>query len=111
MLIAKWLSEAWTEYFEHDGQATVVDAFQRVGLMNAYDGSEDHLVKVQGVENYSFGEESEVEESESDSESGEEESDLGSESDEEDSDLDSESGEEESEEKESGEGGSDMSDE
>ena len=38
------------------GPQCIADTFKRVGLMNAFDGSKNNLVKVQGVENYSFGE-------------------------------------------------------
>ena len=67
MLVAKWLDESWKEYFEGDGQARVVDTFKKVGLMNAFDGTEDNLVKVQGCENYSFESDSEDESESSDS--------------------------------------------
>ena len=63
--MATWLSQTWKEYFEGDGQSRVVKSFQRVGLLNAFDGSENNLVKVQSVENYCF-DESEDDSSESD---------------------------------------------
>ena len=78
-----------------------METFQRVGLLNAYDGSEDNLVKVQGAKDYSFdtdseedcenseGEESVDESGESDVESGvdSEEESGGEESDGEKSDI------------------------
>ena len=82
LLIATWLDEAWQEYFQNGGQVKVVNTFQRVGLLNAFDGSEDNLVKVQGVENYSFVESSDSEEeSSSDSDWSEEDENFSGESD------------------------------
>lgn len=59
--MAKWLGEAWSEYTTGVGPQRIADTFKRVGLMNAFDGSENNLVKVQGVENYSFEGDSESE--------------------------------------------------
>jgi hypothetical protein len=41
----QWLSVAWEEFFAEDGQAQVLSAFQRCGVSNAADGSEDNLIK------------------------------------------------------------------
>ena len=61
------------------GKQQIVETFQRVGLLNAFDGSEDHLVQVQGAKDYSFDSDSEWEaESEEESEDSEEESDVDS---------------------------------
>ena len=43
------------------GKQQIVETFQRVGLLNAFDGSEDHLVQVQGAKDYSFDSDSEWE--------------------------------------------------
>ena len=62
-MFARWLSESWKEFFAEGGQNLVKKAFQRCGMLNAVDGSENNLVKVQGIENYTFDSESSSEES------------------------------------------------
>ena len=99
VLDACWLSESVKDFYAEGGQEKVTAAFQRCGMLNAIDGSEDHLIRVPGIENYDIGEsddESEDSESESsDSESDGFMSDSESESDSDsnsDSDSDSDSG-------------------
>ena len=36
------------DVFQADGQAQVLNSFQRCGVVNACDGSEDDLIKIQG---------------------------------------------------------------
>jgi len=50
ILFAKWTAEAWEEFFAGSGQEQVTNAFQRCGILLACDGSEDHLIKIQGYE-------------------------------------------------------------
>lgn len=95
ILMAKWLGESWTEFFAEGGQAQVEKAFKRCGMLNAIDGSEDSEIHVQGIEDYTIGESSDEEESESDGSDGESET--------EGSDSDSESGGNDDESKNEGE--------
>ena len=47
MLMAQWLSDAWTELItNHKGM--LLSAFIRTGFLLALDGSEDHLMEIQG---------------------------------------------------------------
>jgi hypothetical protein len=47
MLMAQWLSDAWTELItNHTG--LLLSAFVRTGFLLALDGSEDHLMQIQG---------------------------------------------------------------
>jgi hypothetical protein len=48
-LFVQWLCEAREEFFAEDVQAQVLSAF-RCGVLNAADGSEDNLIKIQGFE-------------------------------------------------------------
>ena len=64
---ACWLSESVKEFYEQGGQEKVTATFQRCGMLNTIDGSEDHLIRVPGIENYEIGEsDDESEESEYD---------------------------------------------
>ena len=49
VFFAQWLSEAW-EIVTDTRQDQITNAFQRCGMLNAIDGSEDHLIKIQGYE-------------------------------------------------------------
>ena len=51
ILFTKWLGEAWEDYTENHADE-IFNAFQRCGMCNAIDGSENHRVKVPRVENY-----------------------------------------------------------
>ena len=64
VLYANWLSEAWKEFLEEGGDDQIKKAFQRCGMLNAQDGSEDHLIRVPGIKDYDMWEESEDEQSE-----------------------------------------------
>ncbi len=55
-LLVQWLSEAWEEFFAEGGEKRVLLAFQRCGMLNAVDGSEDHLIKVQNTTDYDMNE-------------------------------------------------------
>jgi len=55
ILQAKWLKEAWDEFFADGGQEQVTKAFKRCGMLNAIDGSEDSEIHVQGIDNYDIG--------------------------------------------------------
>ena len=48
-LFVKWLSESWKEV-QAEKQPQITKAFQRCGMLNAVDGSEDSLIKVQGYD-------------------------------------------------------------
>ena len=48
-LYVKWLSESWKEV-QAERQPQITKAFQRCGMLNAVDGSEDHLIKVEGYD-------------------------------------------------------------
>ena len=74
-LQAKWLKEAWDEFFAEGGQEQVTKAFNRCGMLNAVDGSEDHEIHVQGIDDYEIGESSDEEDEGSDSDSDESSSD------------------------------------
>ena len=52
--MVSWLDLAWKEFYANGGIARVKKAFQRCGMLNAMDGSEDHLITVEGCENYSL---------------------------------------------------------
>ena len=58
ILFGKWLSESWKEFFAEGGQKQVERAFQRCGMLNSIDGSENGLIEVQGIDNYTFDSES-----------------------------------------------------
>ncbi len=49
-----WLDSAWKDFYAKDGTARVKKAFQRCGMLNALDGSEDHLITVEGCPTYSL---------------------------------------------------------
>ena len=49
-----WLQQAWEEFYEAGGSSLVEKAFQRCGMLNACDGSDDHLIKVPGCDDYSI---------------------------------------------------------
>ena len=51
ILFTKWLGEAWEDYTENHADE-IFNAFQRCGMCNAIDGSENYRVKVPRVENY-----------------------------------------------------------
>jgi hypothetical protein len=69
-LMVKWLSETWQELFSEGFQNTVSKAFKRCGMMNAIDGSEDHLIKLEGYNGqYSMHENEEEEDNQSSEES------------------------------------------
>ena len=56
MLLARWLSDAWTEVCTNH-QHLIKQAFIATGFLIAKDGSEDHLINLQGwtgPESYSF---------------------------------------------------------
>ena len=48
-LFVKWLSESWKQV-QAEKQPQIRKAFQRCGMLNAVDGSEDSLIKVQGYD-------------------------------------------------------------
>jgi len=60
------LHQTWIELFRDGFQTEVTNAFVQCGMLNAIDRSEEHLIKVPGVENYSTGETDDEEESEQD---------------------------------------------
>lgn len=47
MLFVHWLSENWT-YVTENRQEQITKAFQKCEMLNAIDGSEEKLIKVQG---------------------------------------------------------------
>ena len=47
-LSCEWLRDSIIEFYKNDGQRQVLKAFQRCGLAGAYNGSEDHLIKLDG---------------------------------------------------------------
>ena len=47
-LYVKWLSEVWEEIDQR--QSMITRAFQQCGMLNAADGSEDHLIRIQGYD-------------------------------------------------------------
>ena len=49
-----WLGDVWDDISENY-QETITKAFQRCGMLNAKDGSENQLIKIPRVENYSIG--------------------------------------------------------
>ncbi len=53
-LMVGWLDSAWKDFYAKDGTARVKKAFQRCGMLNALDGSEDHLITVEGCPTYSL---------------------------------------------------------
>ena len=55
-LLVQWTQETWAVFHADGGQKQVLDTFQRCGLLNACDGSEDKLIKVPGVVDYSIDE-------------------------------------------------------
>ena len=67
--MAEWLATSWKNFFKNGGQQRVVKAFQKTALLIAHDGSENHLVKIQGVPDYNFPGISQNDSSESDSDS------------------------------------------
>lgn len=67
--MAQWLAESWKEFYENGGQGRINSAFQRTALLIAHDGSENNLVKIQGVDDYVFDPDSSESESESEGES------------------------------------------
>ena len=51
-LFVEWLDSSIKEFYNEGGQEQVTKAFQRCGMLNAIDGSEDDLIKVPGVPDY-----------------------------------------------------------
>ena len=49
-LYCEWLVGAMTEFYSNKGQDRVLRAFEKCGLASAYDGSEDNLISVDGVD-------------------------------------------------------------
>ena len=50
----KWLDKAWKDFYAAGGAAQVKAAFQRCGMLNSMDGSEDALIQVEGCPEYSL---------------------------------------------------------
>ena len=50
VLITKWVSEAWREVSSN--RDMIVRSFQKCGISVAIDGSEDHLICIEGLGNY-----------------------------------------------------------
>ena len=49
-LYCEWLVAAMTEFYGNEGQKQVLRAFEKCGLAGAYDGSEDHLIAIDGFD-------------------------------------------------------------
>ena len=52
--MVQWLDQAWKDFYANGGAKLVKGAFQRCGMLNATDGSEDKLIRVEGCDNYSL---------------------------------------------------------
>ncbi len=52
--MVKWLDKAWKDFYANGGAKQVKAAFQRCGMLNAMDGSEDKLIHVEGCPEYSL---------------------------------------------------------
>ncbi|MCJ8270315.1 MAG: hypothetical protein MJK04_13045, partial [Psychrosphaera sp.] len=61
---------AWKSYLEEGGFQKIKKAFQRCGQLNAVDGSENHLIRVEGIPDFEYKSDSEeeIENKDSDSE-------------------------------------------
>ncbi len=53
-IMVRWLDRAWNDFYAKGGKERVKKAFQRCGMLNAVDGSDDHLITVEGCPNYSL---------------------------------------------------------
>ncbi len=51
-LLVKWTGEAWGEFFADGGQKQVRAAFLRCGMTNKLDRSENHVIRVHGVDDH-----------------------------------------------------------
>jgi len=51
ILLSKWISRAWN-HIQHKSDF-IIQMFNQTGILLAKDGSEDSLIKIQGIENYS----------------------------------------------------------
>lgn len=51
ILMTKWLGEAWHD-FTTNHQSKITAAFKHCGMYNAIDGSENHLIKLRGLDNF-----------------------------------------------------------
>ena len=49
-----WLDKAWKGFYANGGARRAKAAFQRCGMLNAMDGSEDHMIKVEGCPAYAL---------------------------------------------------------
>ncbi len=49
-----WLDSAWKDCYAKDGTTRVKKAFQRCGMLNALDCSEDHIITIECCLNYSL---------------------------------------------------------
>ena len=47
MLVAQWVSQAWSDFLREEGYI-IEQSFVKTGVALAMDGSEDHLVKLEG---------------------------------------------------------------
>ncbi len=69
IFLGNWLGEVWKEFLEEGGEKQIEAGFKHCGMLNKCDGSEDHLIKVTGIDDYTMGESDSAEsEEESDSE-------------------------------------------
>jgi hypothetical protein len=48
ILYTHWAAEAWV--YMKSRQDVITEAFQRCGMLNAIDGSEDNLIAIQGID-------------------------------------------------------------
>jgi hypothetical protein len=54
VLLTKWVAQAWKELHEKY-KNTIIETFQRVGLSLNPDGSEDHKIKIKGLDDIKVG--------------------------------------------------------
>ena len=52
ILITKWVGKVWEE-MSTTMRATIVRSFEKCGISVAYNGSEDHLINIEGLHSYS----------------------------------------------------------
>ena len=49
--MVKWLDKMWNDFYAGSGAAQVKATFQRCGMLNSMDGSEDAIIQVEGCPN------------------------------------------------------------
>ena len=49
--MTKWLGDAWDDYTQNN-QDEITLTFKKCGMYNALDGSENHLVSIPGLKDY-----------------------------------------------------------